>query len=58
MAASGWGQAHMSSYLGFQELRLGVTVLLQLILHVLAESHGVLAFVVWAEVFYDSFCFS
>lgn len=48
----------MSSYPGFQELGLGIAVLLQLILHVLAESHGILAFVVWAEVFDGSLCFS
>lgn len=58
MAAWGWGRAYMPSYLGFQEPRLGIPVLLQLILHVLAESHGILASVVWAEVFDDGLCFS
>lgn len=58
MEASGWGRAYVPSYLGFQELGLGIPVLLQLILHMLAESHCMLASVVWAEVFDDGLCFS
>lgn len=58
MAASGWERAYVPSYLGFQEPGLGIPVLLQLILNVLAESHRILASVVRAEVFDDGLCFS
>jgi len=57
-AARGWGRAYVPSYLGFQEAGLGIPALLQLLLHMLAESHCVLACVVRAEVFDDSLCFS
>lgn len=57
MAVLAWGRAYLPSYLGFQELGLGISMLFQLLLHMLAESHRVLAFVVWAEVVDDSLCF-
>lgn len=48
--------AGCSSYPGFQEAGLGVVVLLQLLLHVPAESHGILAAVVGAEVLDGGLC--
>lgn len=48
---------HTHSYPGFQQAGLGVAVLLQLLLHVPAESHGVLAAVVGAEVLDGGLCF-
>lgn len=49
--------ADSNSYPGFEEAGLGVAVLLQLLLHVPAESHGVLAAVVGAEVLDGGLCF-